>query len=62
MTVGTQSGWDVLAMLPMMFMLLMFSTIMRVVDRITEPEFVREVAPIAKEAIAPSLPKLLRGG
>lgn len=59
--------WEIIAIVPIMVLMMVFTIIMKVVERATEPEFVREVRPIAEEIAMAKIagkkvPKLLTGG
>jgi hypothetical protein len=49
--------WEIYALLPAMIILMVLLMAFRLVGKVTEPEFIREVRPIAREvAIAKALP------
>lgn len=51
--------WEMMAIVPIMVLMMVFSIIMKVVTRATEPEFIREIRPVAETAlIARRGPKL----
>jgi len=44
--------WEVYALLPAMVILMVLVMAFRLIGRVTEPEFIREVRPIAEKAAA----------
>ena len=44
--------WEVYALLPAMIIFMVLTMAFKLVSRVTEPEFIREVRPIAEEVAA----------
>lgn len=44
--------WEIYALLPAMIIFMVLAMAFTLISRVTEPEFIREVRPIAEEAVA----------
>ena len=44
--------WEIFALLPFMIIMMVLAMTSKLISRVTEPEFVREVRPIAEKAAA----------
>lgn len=49
-TTAAPAVWEIYALLPAMVLVMAMMMAFRLIDRVTDPEFIREVRPIAEEA------------